>query len=407
MAAILVVMAVVAGWYGLRVYRFLRDRSVAQEALARYDFPEARQRLASCLSLWPRDPLALLLATQAARREGLLEEAQDHLDRYRERVEKSTPEGALQGVLLLVQRGQVKEYVHTLIDYIEVRHPESEQILEALAQGCAHVYRLDEATFWTKQLLDRFPDNPTGRLLDAQTNETMRRRDRAIEIVRRLVEDYPQNDKARLYLAGLLVKTRKHDEAAEHFRELHRRQPSKIMPLLGLVRVLVTMEKEDEAKPFFEKLEQEHGDNSEALLEYARFALRQKRPGDAEPILRRALQLSPSDHEIHFELAVCLRQLDRPDESRKHVERHKEIQGDLMRLEKVFQAMVKAPSDPGPRLEAGQICMRNGQIAEGLRWLTGVLDLVPDHKPTHKILADHFESVGDRTRAEYHRTRGK
>ena len=79
----------------------------------------------------------------------------------------------------------------------------------------------------------------------------------------------------------------------------------------------------------------------------------------------------------------------------------------MMRLEKVFQAMVKAPADPAPRLEAGRICLRNGQVSEGLRWLSGVLDLVPDHKPTHQVLADHFESVGDTTLAEHHRARAR
>ena len=55
-----------------------------------------------------------------------------------------------------------------------------------------------------------------------------------------------------------------------------------------------------------------------------------------------------------------------------------------MRLEKVFQAMVKAPADPAPRLEAGRICLRNGQVSEGLRWLSGVLDLVPITSPPTK-----------------------
>jgi predicted Zn-dependent protease len=349
----------------------------------------------------------LLLATQAARRDGRLDEAQQHLDRYRDRVNAPTPEGALQSVLLRVQRGLVKEYVHVLIDQVEVRHPASEQILEALAQGCVHVYRLDEASFWTKQLLDRFPGNPIGRLLDAQTNVTLRRRERALEIMRRLLEDYPDNDKARLYLAGLLFKGNQHEEAAHHYRTLHRRQAAEVTPLLGLVGALLKLERLDEAAPLLRELEEKHVHNSEALLECGRFALLQKRLADAESFLRRAVLLAPNDHEVQFELAVCLRQLGRTDESHRHLERFKQIEADMMRLEKVFQAIVKAPADPAPRLEAGRICLRNGQVSEGLRWLSGVLDLVPNHKPTHKLLADHFESVGDTTLAEHHRARAR
>jgi tetratricopeptide (TPR) repeat protein len=407
LTAALVALLALGGWYGLRALQFRNDQAAAKEALARYDFPEARRRLAACLRLRPSDPETLLLAAQAARRGGLLDEAEEHLDRCSDALGRSTPEGALQGVLVRVQRGSVKEHVRALLDFIEIRHPDSEQILEALARGCVHVYRLDEATFWTRQLLQRFPDNPVGRLIDAQTNETMRRRDRAMELARGLVEDYPNDDKARVYLAGLLAKAHQYAEAANQYREVHRRQPDALEPLLGLIRALLALGRADEAEPLLRQLEERHGDNSEALLECGRFALNQKRPADAEPLLRRAAELSPNDHEVHFVLASCLGQLNRTEEAARHLERFKQIQADMARLDKAFQAMVKAPGDPGPRLEAGVVCLRNGQAAEGLRWLFGALDLAPDHKPTHRALAEHFESVGDKARAEYHRSRAR
>ena len=407
LSALAVALLALGGWHGSRVLHFHQDEAAAREALSKYDFPEARRRLASCLALRPDDPAVLLLAAQATRRGGLLDEAGGYLHRYYERAGRSTPEGALQGVLLQVQRGEVKENVHGLIDYLEVRHPDSEQILEALAQGCVHVYRLDEASFWTKLLLDRFPGNPIGRLLDAQTNETLHHREKAAEITSRLVEDYPDYDKARLYLAGLLFKEHQYEQAAHHYRELHRRQTAELMPLLGLVRSLLTLERLDEAEPLLRELEEKHADNSDALLECGRFALRQKRPADAESLLRRAVLLAPNDHEVHFELAVCLGQLGRTNESRQNLERFKQIEADLMLLEKTVAAMVKTPNDPGPRREAGRICLRNGQVSEGLRWLDGALEVAPDDKPTHQILADFYASQGDMVRAKFHRDKAR
>ena len=302
-----------------------------------------------------------------------------------------------------MQRGLVKENVDALLDHVEVRHPDSEQILEALAQGCVHVYRLDEATFWTKQLLDRFPNNPVGRLLDAQTNETLRRaaalRSRSWAAGR----GSPRDDKARLYLADLLFKAHQHEEAARHYRELHRRRPHDLAPLLGLAAALLTLERLDEAEPLLGELEKQHADNSEALLKCARFALRQQRPADAEPLLRRALVLAPRDHEVHFELAACLGQLNRTDESHQHLEEFKQIEADMKELDKAFQAMVKDPADPTPRREAGRICLRNGQVAEGLRWLYGALEADPHHIATHQVLADFHAARGDHARAAEHR----
>jgi hypothetical protein len=47
--------------------------------------------------------------------------------------------------------------------------------------------------------------------------------------------------------------------------------------------------------------------------------------------------------------------------------------------------------------------LRNGQITEGLRWLSGVLDLVPNHQATHQALAEYYESQGEKALAAYHR----
>src|SRR5207244_3770988 len=146
--------------------------------------------------------------------------------------------------------------------------------------------------------------------------------------------------------------------------------------------------------------QERHADNSEALLVCGQFALGEQRPDDAERLLRRAVELAPNDHEVHYQLGVCLQQLDRPEEARQHVERAKQIEADLIRLEKVFEATVRAPADPDPRLEAGQICLRNGQVTEGLRWLYGALEAAPDHKQTHAALADFFASQGDAEKAE-------
>lgn len=404
-AVVAVMLLAVALWQGANVWSFHRHLGAAEQALADYDFPAARRQLDQCLALRANEPAVLLLAAQASRRGGELDDAADYLQRHQAAVGGSTPEGQLESVLVEVQRGLVKEYVHRLIEQLEIRHPASEQILESLALGCVHVYRLDEADFWTKQLLERFPHNPIGRLLAAQTRDTLRQRDKAQEIALQLVEDYPKYDAARLYLAGLLFRTNQYEEAVPYYRELHRRQPGELVPLLNLFSALVKLERLDEASPLLQKLEAEHADNSQALLECGRFALQQKRPADAAKLLRRAVELAPYDHEIHLDLATCLEQLGQSEESQHHLERFGQIEAGMKELDAAFQAMVKAPSDPEPRLEAGRICLRNGQVSEGLRWLSGVLDLVPNHPVAHQILAEHYESSGDKVLAQHHRAR--
>lgn len=386
--AVLLVLSAVALWRGWNTLSFHRNQAAAEQALADYDFPAARRHLATCLALQPDDPAVLLHAARAARRDGQLDKAAVHLDRYAWATGVSTPEGELELALLQVQLGQVKQNVYFLIEEMEIRHPATEQILESLALGCVHVYRLDEASFWTKQLVNRYPQNPVGRLLDAQTHDTLRQRDEALEITQRLLDDYPNFDKARIYLAGLLFKTHQYEAAVPYYRELHERRPDDLAPLLGLAAALLKLERLDEVRPLMVELETKHANSSVALLECSRFAMQQKRPVDAERLLQRAVELAPHDHEIHLELATCLEQLGRSDESRRHLERFQEIETDMKQLDLAFKAMIKAPSDPTPRVEAGRICLRNGQTSEGLRWLLGVVDLVPNHPEARELLAN-------------------
>jgi tetratricopeptide (TPR) repeat protein len=390
-------------WQGACALWFHQDLAHAKRAIAAYDFAAGRSRLAQCIRLRPRDPAVRLLAAQTARRDGDLEAAEQQLDVYRELAGALTPQGTLELALLKAQRGLVKEVVDYLISCLEVHHPASEQILEALAWGSISVYRLDQGRFWIQELLEKAPKNPIGRLLRAEMAETMGNEERALEGFRELVAEYPQQTYARLHLAVALFKLQKFEEAAAQYEELRRQQPDQAQPWLGLARCWKQLGRTDELRPQLRQLEEQFPDNSDVLLECGQFALHDQRLADAERLLRRAVQLDPDDRETHYQLGVCLHALNRPDESQRHMQRFKQIEADMMRLEKMFEATVKAPADPVPRLEAGQICLRNGQTKEGLRWLYGVLDIDPKHKPTHAVLADYFGSQGDSLRADYHR----
>ncbi|MDB5312454.1 MAG: tetratricopeptide repeat protein [Gemmataceae bacterium] len=403
-AAVLLATAALA-WYGVRAARFDTAYTAAEQALAGYDFPAARDRLRECARLRPRAPAVWLLAAQAARRDGDLDEAAAHLARYQQLEGRSSPDGELEDTLQEAQRGRTEENVHSLIALADSGHPATEQILEALAVGCVQVYHLDRASFWVGELLARFPKNPVGRLILAQTYDTLGRRDRAVEIGRELAADFPGYAKARLHLAVVLYKAQKYDEAAVEYEALRRARPGDVEGVLGGARCLDRMGRGDEARPLMRELEEHHAGNGEAMLECGRFGAREGRFDDAERLLRRAVQLAPNDHEAQYHLGLCLQRLGKTEESRRHLERFKQIEADLTRMEYLLTATVKAPKDPAPRREAGLICLRNGQAAEGMRWLYGVLEIDPNDRATHEALADYFLSSGDPGRSVYHRRR--
>ncbi len=179
LAVVVLVAAGVLTWYGVRVGRTHLATSDAERALARYDFPAARDRLKLATRLRPQKPAIWLLAAQAARRDGDPVEAKNHLTRYEALAGIATPEGSLEASLQLAQQGEIERDVYHLMSMADAGHPATEQILEALAVGSIHVYHYDRAGFWLHHLLTRFPKNPIGRLLRAQMDNVLGKRERA------------------------------------------------------------------------------------------------------------------------------------------------------------------------------------------------------------------------------------
>jgi predicted Zn-dependent protease len=392
-------------WLGSALW-VRREQAAAEADLAAFDFPAARRRLEKCLALQPRDPDLLLLAIQAARRDGLLDDASQLLDRYRE-LELSGREEQLQARLIDAARGQVQPHVKFLGAFIDRGDAAAEEILEALAHGCIQVYQFDRAAFWLLELHQRFPKNAVARLLRAQSTETYGNTDDALKLYAEVVADFPRFDRARQHYADALYIAQRYDEAIEQFTELRRRDPGRAATTIGLARSLQRLARHDEASPLLQELLAHHGERVDVLVEGGKEALRQGRLEDAETLLEKAVALAPLDREARLNLGICLGRQDKHAEAKVHLERAKIIEADAARMEKLFEAVVKAPHDPEPRLEAAQICLRNGSSAEGLRWLHGILEMAPEHAGAHRVLADFYAARGDHDRARQHRQRGQ
>ena len=403
---VVLLAAAFVAWHAVRLTRAHYAVKRTEEALARYDFAAARAAAGSAAELSPRNPAAWLLAAQAARRDGDPAEAKNHLRAYKS-LAGATSEWNLEDSLQHAQQGEIERDVYDLMAKADAGHPATEQILEALAVGSVHVYQFDRAAFWVHHLLSRFPKNPVGRLIRAQMDDVLGKRDRAAVECRELLADFPDHAKAKALLAGLLYRAHQFEESADLYEELWQKRQDNLSALLGLARCRDRMGRADDARRLVRELEVRFPDNSEALLESGRFALSDGRPDDAERLLRQAVQLAPNDHEVHYQLGLCLESVGKAEEARYHFERFKQVEADLKRLDILLKAVVNNPRDPAPRREAGMICLRNGQPAEGLRWLNGALEVAPGDRETHALLADYYFGQGDLNESNYHRQRAR
>ena len=395
----------IGSWYGVRALRFERARAAAESARAGFDFQKERAELQECLRLRPDNPPLLLLAASAARRDGDLADAERNLGRYRELTAGTTPEGLLQETLLRTVSGPLEkdvEYLIALADRRQPPHPR-EEIFEALTVGSNTIYQLERTRFWIEQLSKHYPRNAIGRLIRAQLDETLNKRESAEEECRRILADFPAFDRARLFLASMLGRRQKYYEAVEQFKSLRGRRPDDVAVLLGLVGCLERLgQTRRGAAPRTGTRRtvsgQQRGIASRRPHRDSRTALagcrapprpsRQDRPLRLrDPPGTRGVPLStePPGRGATARRAKP-RNRGRPCETRWSSGRGGQ----------------DASRSRAAR-EAGRICIKNGQSSEGLRWLVGALEFAPDHKPTHEALAEYYAARGDLARAKHHR----
>jgi tetratricopeptide (TPR) repeat protein len=387
---------------GVRSWQARQHRRAAEAELARSNFEEAAAELAECLRLRPGAGLRLL-AARTARRAGRLDEAEDHLDAYDGLVTKATPEGALERRLLRAQRGELDAVGDYLSSCLDAHHPDSNLILEALALGEVQVYHLGPAMGLLQELIRREPGNVPALVTRGLMLESVGQRDEAVACYRQALEHNPGNNRAEQSLAEGLRRRKDYAEAAGHFERLRQRRPHDPEVLVGLARCWGQLDRFDEARQVLDELLDLGEQGSIGLLERGKLAMQAGRPAEAEAWLRKAVAAFPHDAGSNFQLALCLERLGKTAEAEAFHRRRREIEADMKHLQALYPKTLQAPNDPAPRLEAGLICLRNGQPKEALRWFEGALQADPRHQPTHRALADFYERQGDPTRAEHHR----
>jgi predicted Zn-dependent protease len=395
-----------ASWYGRREYLLWSHRSAAEAALQHFDLEAARTELEACLELTPRDADLLLLAARADRRAGYYDQAERRLNSYQDLQGKATPDGALERALLNAQRGRLGEVEDHLESLLDVHHPDSARILEAMARGKVEVYRLREAGPLWDELLRLEPGNVQALIARGQLLEVVGARKDALASYRAAVEAEPNHYTARAVLAEALARDHQTAAATEQYEALRQRRPHDPAALLGLARAYVDLGRRSDARAVLEELLRERPDDPDGSLEQGKLLLDLESASAAEPLLRRAAEAMPFDHHAQFHYAICLGSLNRAEEAAAYQKRGEAIEADAKKLEEALGQTLKTPGDPKPHLEAGRICMRNGREGEGLRWMMGALQCDPKDRATHEALAEYYERHGDEAAAAEHRRGG-
>jgi Flp pilus assembly protein TadD len=378
----------------------------AERALEQRDFKLARALMGPCLAVWPSGGRTHFLAARAAWRSGFYDEANEHLAVCR-RQQWDAAALHCERALMQAQRGDrtVEEF---LWSRLRQNDPETPLILEVLIQAYVSSYRLPQALNALNLYLQRRPDDVEALLGRGWVWEQLFDFGRAVADYRRAAAVDADNDAARLRLAETLLITGPASAALDQFERLRQHRPEDPAVLVGLARCRRQLGQLHEARTLLDnlltRLHSDAADKAATILnERGRLALDEGQPGQAESWLRQAVALVPYDRQVNYDLYQCLRQCGRTDEAERCRASLERIDADLQRIDKLLREVLKSPSDPALRSEAGIIFLRNGEPQKGLRWLGMALEQDPGYRPAHQALADYYERTGRLDLAAGHR----
>jgi len=379
----------------------------------RQEYAQAHRHYVNCLIIWRWSADTQLAAGRAARRAFMNSEAEYHFERCLSLSGRNCPRAAavaLERLLMQAQEGDLVDIEGVLWDKVKREVPETQPILEALATGYLHAYRLAPAMKCLRMILERDPNNVDALFHRGWLAERSGGAMNPLKDYVRALDLRPDRDDIRLAIAQLLG--RKNPAVAIGYYEyLIVRQPENPDVVLGLAHCYQAAGQTDglqKAAALVDRLLRKDPGNSRALSEKGVVLVAQGNVAEGEALLRRALDNEPSNFDkldIHYQLYSFLRQQPgREAEADAQREIFERIKSDRARLDQIASRdLSKSPLDPDLHYEMGTLWYRNGKIDQGMRWLLSAVKLDPTHELAQRALADHFKRVGDSASGEKHR----
>ena len=388
-----------AGFYLYALYQWHE----VQEAMKENRYPEARSRLNVCLLVWPRSVDVHLAAARVARMNGDFAGAENHLHRCLKLGKDRSADVELEFLLMRVQLGQLDEVAGPLLECVKQDNPQSALILSTLAQAYLRDLRYGPAQYCLETWIERDPYADEAYYLRGWLHERLSDLGGSVQDFEKTLELNPDHDRARLRLVELDLHSRNAEAAEKHLAPLVKKSPDRpeVMARLGQCRFL--QGDLDEARRLMEAAAQQMPDDLPLLTALGRLEMEAEPPNPqrAEHWLRQAIKIDWTDPDCHVLLISCLQAQNRKEEADAALEKYREVQAIVKRVNQVLQDDGKEPiTDPNALYEVGKVFMMNKQERLGEYWLRQARKLDPQHQPTLKLLAGYYEKIGDRKQAE-------
>lgn len=384
-----------------------------KQALRALDAGDAEAALAlfeECRSIWPDDPETTWQIARACRHAGRLSDAQRFLKISRQQgLDEVAAEW--ESKVIEAASGDFARHEPELRRRLDDGRAALPDVGPVMLQGYLRLGRADEAERIASRWIRESPEDWRPYFYRAAARTQMSRDllstafAGAKQDYERCIELRPDHATARLLLGNAYLMTGHFVDALPHLEEYIRLKPDDPAGLAEWARAMRGLTRGPEARERIDEFLSRRGGTANLYLTRGDLAMDDGQPGDALSWYRRAEAVAPNEEKVLFQIAQALRSLGRIDDAQLY-EKRWQAQRDLtQRLAEAQQRASKNPKDLEAHLEAGVTALKLGQESLGLRWLAEVLRLDPDHRETHRVLAEFFQKKGDQPAAEFHRRR--
>ncbi|MCX7702002.1 MAG: tetratricopeptide repeat protein [Gemmataceae bacterium] len=382
----------------------------ALRALNEGDAEGALVLLEECRRVWPDDPETTFQIARAYRHAGRSNDAHRFLKISRQQgLDEATAQWEAQ--LIDAAAGDFSRLEPELRRRLDDGRADLRDIGPVLLQGYLRLGRAEEAERLATRWIGEAPGDWRPYFYRAAAR-TQLSRDLlstafagAKQDYERCIELKPNHATARLLLGNAYMMTGHFAEALPHLEEYVRLKPDDPAGLAEWARAMRGLARGSEARVRIDEFLSQHGGTAALYIVRGDLAMDDSQPGDALTWYRRAEAVAPNDEKVLFQIAQALRSLGRADDAQAYEKRWQARRDLTQRLNEAQQRASKNPRDLDARHEAGVSALQLGQESLGLRWLAEALKLDPDHRDTHRVLAEFFEKKGDQPAAEFHRRR--
>ena len=436
---VVVVLALIGGafWKPISVAWSLRS---ARDLLRERESELAVSVLLSAHEIDADHPEVNFLLARGFRRLGQFTKVVEHLDLAEgfgwpaELIRLEQLMGAAQAGQLTTSAPELYKFLSRGGDYGD----EGPEVCEALVNGYFLSYQFGLAQPLLDEWQTAYPADAQCYMFRGLFFENRSDPSKAVAEYRTAVELAGERTDVRLRLAQVLKKTNQYDEAIEQFEICLGEDATHPEVMTGLGQCYHLQGQIDEARRMFEKVLVLEPDYFDAQLALGQLEETAGHPDIALRWLRPACRRRPSDTEARYSLALSLQVVGRKrrdaaawpptgtsepglsmagaigwaarrasaelalSEASHHFRFVADAQQAMQRVQVWTDIIRSEPRNADLRFKIGNYLMKYDNPEHGLGWLLSVLDIDPNHPPTHRMLEEYYRGQGKIERAELH-----